>query len=132
MERIHRRLHLLAILLFASTIVAVAGDFLALFARPTVAATSRDWLILVSAFFPALGAALASINNQGEFARLQRRSRAMASGLTALRRELDTVAAGPDPTLGQVASIAARTAGMMIEETVDWRIVVLDLPHAAG
>ncbi len=132
MERIHHHLHLASILLFGSTLVTVAADFALAWLRPPWATPSRDELILVSAFFPALGAALASINNQGEFARLQRRSRAMAQGLQEMRREIDALAADPNTRLAEVAVLARRTVTMMVEEAVDWRIVVLDLPHAAG
>ena len=95
MERIHRRLHRWALLLFAVTIVGVALNLLVPLATADEPDWMRRWLIMVSAFFPALGAALASINNQGEFARLQRRSRAMTQGLAAVRRRLDALA---DPT----------------------------------
>ena len=133
MERIHHRLHRMALLLFVATIVGVALNWfipLVMLREPN---WLGRWLILISAFFPALGAALASINNQGEFARLQRRSRAMAEGFAALKtrtaglRDQDAGA-----TLAEVTALAAQMAAMMVDENIDWRIVVLDLPHAAG
>ena len=133
MERIHRRLHRMALLLFAVTIVGVALNWIIPLVMAREPSWAGRWLILVSAFFPALGAALASINNQGEFARLQRRSRAMAEGFAALNTSIVELSERPGgASLGEVGAIAADMAAMMLDENVDWRIVVLDLPHAAG
>ena len=83
------------------------------------------WLILVAAGFPALGAAVASINNQGEFARLQRRSQAMVAGFVDLRAKVAHLAARPTvPPLIEVTDIAAEIATMMLDENTEWRIVV--------
>ena len=133
MERIHERLHSLSLILFAVTIAAVASNWLIRFYRPDAPERWNAWLILFSAFLPALGAALASINNQGEFARLQRRSRAMADSLGALRERIAALVAGPaNPPVARVSDMAAQIAAMMVDENTEWRIVVLDLPHAAG
>ncbi|MDQ2860756.1 MAG: DUF4231 domain-containing protein [Pseudomonadota bacterium] len=133
MERIHHQLHRLALILFAVTIVGVALNWLVPMVAARPPAWVGRWLILVSAFFPALGAALASINNQGEFARLQRRSRAMQKGFEALKRRIvDLRDQGAGATLAEVTTLAAHMAAMMVDENIDWRIVVLDLPHAAG
>lgn len=133
MERIHRRLHRMALLFFAVTIVGVALNWLVPLVMTREPGWVGRWLILISAFFPALGAALASINNQGEFARLQRRSRAMADGFAGLKASTVGLSeqAGGAP-LAEVTALAASMAAMMLDENVDWRIVVLDLPHAAG
>jgi len=133
LERIHHRLHRMALVLFAVTILGVALNWFIPLVMAREPSWIGRWLILVSAFFPALGAALASINNQGEFARLQRRSRAMAEGFAAVKtriaglRDQDAGA-----TLAEVTALAAHMAAMMVDENIDWRIVVLDLPHAAG
>jgi hypothetical protein len=141
-ERIHRRLHRLTLILFSITIVGVFLNWalMALAAYPQMPqapAWAARWLILTSAFFPALGAALASINNQGEFARLQRRSRAMAEGFAKLAGEIDALwpqaqDADSSVSLAALTDLTGRAAAMMAEENVDWRIVVLDPPHAAG
>jgi len=133
MERIHRRLHRISLILFSITLIAVGVDWAARVAAPAIADEVIDWLILVAAGFPALGAALASINNQGEFARLQRRSQAMTAGLADLRGKIAHVAARPGPLLlSDVTELAAELSTMMLDENTEWRIVVQDLPHAAG
>ncbi|HEY7852313.1 MAG TPA: hypothetical protein VIB82_05015 [Caulobacteraceae bacterium] len=133
MERIHHRLHRMSLILFAGTLGAVAANWFLRFTFPTAPQKVADWLILFSAVLPALGASLASINNQGEFARLQRRSRAMAESLAAIRERIAALAAEPaTPPLAAVADLAAQIATMMVDENTEWRIVVLDLPHAAG
>jgi len=133
MERIHQRLHRMSLILFAVTIAAVVANWLIRLVWPDAPERVTAWLILYSAFLPALGAAFASINNQGEFARLQRRSHAMAHGLTVLRGQIGALAADPNgPPLARISELAAQTATMMVDENTEWRIVVLDLPHAAG
>jgi hypothetical protein len=132
-ERIHERLHALSLGLFGITLAGVASNWiLPLFTR-VPPHWAGHWLVFISAFFPAFGAALASINNQGEFARLQRRSQAMAQGFSAIRVRIAALRAEDQPPqLADVAQIAERITAMMVEENSDWRVVVLDLPHAAG
>jgi hypothetical protein len=90
-------------------------------------------MVLFSAFLPALGAALASINNNGEFARLQRRARAMAESLSDVRHRIVNLAAEHEtPALVKLTELADEIASMMVEETTEWRIVVLEVPHSAG
>jgi hypothetical protein len=133
MERIHHRLHALAMTLFGITALDVAFHLTTFLAGIEIPRWSERWMILTAAFLPALGAALASINNLGEFARLHRRSAAMAQGLSVLAERLQAARRrSVGPSLAELAEIAVETAEMMVDETVDWRIVVVDLPHAAG
>ena len=133
LERIHRRLHQSTLGLFCLSIVGVLLNwFLPAAMGASEPAWISRWLILISAVFPALGAALASIDNQGEFARLQRRSRAMAERFADVRLRIATLRHSPRLSLDALADLASRTATMMIDENVDWRIVVLDLPQRRG
>ncbi|MBA3812323.1 MAG: hypothetical protein H0X27_11905 [Caulobacteraceae bacterium] len=133
MSTIHHRLHRWALTLFGVTIAGVVLNWLLPMVAPLDMAFVTPWLILISVFLPALGAALASINNQGEFARLQKRSRAMAEGFEAMRLRIVALSGqATAPRLEAVTELAAQIAAMMVEENVDWRIVVLDLPHVAG
>jgi len=53
--------------------------------------------------------------------------------LTALRGQIVDLAVRPEgPSLARVSELSAQLAEMMIDENTEWRIVVLDLPHAAG
>ena len=132
-ERIHARLHQFALWVFSLTIVGVGLNWIAPFLLGANEPPDFGrWLMLISAFFPALGAAFASINNQGEFARLRRRSYAMSEGFAELRRKVVEVQVSQRGTLADLNSLASQAAAMMIDENTDWRIVVLDLPHAAG
>lgn len=140
-ERIHENLHLATMLLFWGTCVAVITHMLTgvvapVFDRTTFAGVER-WLLLIAAVAPSVGAALANINNQGEFARLAKRSRAMIEGFSSFRGQLlalraRAVAGQPGPAISEVTSLARRMTEMMVDENVDWRVVVVDLPHAGG
>jgi hypothetical protein len=133
MERIHHRLHRLTLILFAVSIGAVGLNWLTRFAWPEFMDRLNQWLMLFSAFLPALGATFASINNQGEFARLQRRSHAMADSLRAVRERVLNLDTEPHPpALPVVSELAAQISTMMVDENTEWRIVVLDVPHTAG
>jgi hypothetical protein len=133
MERIHQRLHRMSLILFAVTIAGVAIEWTMGFLNPVLEHRLSQWLVLFSAFLPSLGAAFASINNQGEFARLQRRANAMAQSLSVLHAQiLELLGARDGPHLGLVSEHAAQMASMMVDENTEWRIVVLDLPHVAG
>jgi hypothetical protein len=94
------------------------------------------WLVLISAGAPAFGAALASINNQGEFARLEKRSGAMVASLGRVRDDLHAMAErferGEPVSLAEVIDQARAMAAMMVEENADWRVVVIDLAHGAS
>ncbi len=132
MERIHDSLHRSTLALFVLTIAGVVLNWL-LSSVPVRTPLVTPWLVLISVVLPALGAALASINNQGEFTRLQRRSRAMAEGFEAMRLRITALAGqATPPRLDAVTEVAAEIAAVMVDENVDWRIVVLDLPHVAG
>ncbi len=131
MERIHHRLHRMSLILFAASIGSVGCNWLVRFAWPDLINRVNEWLILFSAFLPALGATIAAINNQGEFARLQRRSHAMADSLRSVHQRVFELDVEPHPpSLGIVSELAAQIASMMVEENTEWRIVVLDVPHA--
>jgi hypothetical protein len=133
MERIHHRLHRMSLILFAASIAAVGLNWLVRFLWPAEIDRVNEWLILFSAFLPALGATFASINNQGEFARLQRRSHAMADSLRSVREKVFNLDVEPHPpALATVSELAAQIASMMVDENTEWRIVVLDVPHTAG
>ncbi len=141
-EKIGERLERGTLLLFWLSIVGIAINF----ALPSLTrwdpqavsdrAIVNRWLTLLSAVTPAFGAALASINNLGEFSRLAKRSRAMADGFIRFRNQIKALrvrASGPTPLpIASVTHLASRMAEAMVEENVDWRVVVLDLPHSAG
>ncbi len=131
-ERLDHRLHTLGLWLFGMTAAAVGVHFL-----PHLvgwAGGSLEWpdsfargLTAISAIFPALGGALAAINNQGEFARLAKRSHAMKERLEEIQQEISTLEKSP-PTSSRTIEIAVRTAQLMVDEVSDWRVIFQDRP----
>lgn len=88
-----------------------------------------NWLTFLCAFLPAVGAALAAINNQGEFTRIAKRSRAMAERLEQIRGEIQTqLSPSANPTSGEAVAFGLRVAQLMVDEVLDWRVVFLDRP----
>jgi hypothetical protein len=132
--RIDHRLHLAGLILFGLTGLACFLHFLPhgeLLRLPRVELPpwAPGWLTLLCAVLPALGAALAAINNQGEFLRITKRSRAMAQRLAQLKGEIEALReASSGPTFGQVLAIAATVAQLMVDEVLDWRVVFQDRP----
>jgi hypothetical protein len=134
-ERIHDRLHLSGNVLIVSTLLACGAHIvLGLPYLPQI-----DWaspmLTFFAAFLPALGAALAGIANQGEFRRIARRSMAMKEQLDRFLREAAVVrgrlhsgAIAPAQSFDEAAALSADAARLLINEVLDWRVVVLDRP----
>lgn len=134
-ERIHEVLHVLSLVLFGLTIMGVAAHLaphLLRHGRLHIGERGAAALVFIAAAFPALGSALAAINNLGEFQRLAKRSRAMTASFEAAEADLDRAAAADPPRLSELAPIAAHVAETMVEEVSDWRIVVNDRAAAGG
>jgi hypothetical protein len=93
------------------------------------------WLVLASAFLPALAAALAAISNQGEFARVAKRSAAMADSFGRFARQISVLRSSDAQgvlKLAQVIPLAGEIAEVMVDEVADWRVVFIDRPPTAG
>jgi hypothetical protein len=127
-DKIHHRLHTAGVLLIAAT-AAVCLLHLAL---PSIS----PQLTFFAAFFPALGAALAGIVNQGEFRRIARRSESMKDKLPLLLAEARRLRASIGPTSPapaaqisvEAAALGTEVARALANEVLDWRVVVLDRP----
>lgn len=137
-ERIERNLHRSVMFLFALTLLCIGmhlAPSLAFLGLGEAGHSGRldGWLTVACAFLPALGGALAGINEQGEFARLSKRSRAMHERLGEVAQEIRTLRAAADPAtnplkLGRVAQLVAPTAQLMVDEVLDWRVIFRDRP----
>jgi len=125
-ETIEHRLHLTGFVLFVLAAVAVAAGLLVEFGLDWDIPRLHDILLFFAAGFPAVGAALAAISNQAEFARIAKRSHAMAGRLQQEVDKLDKYSA--TVRSGQVAEDALRVAQTMVDEVLDWRLVFLDRP----
>ena len=140
-HRIHHRLHRATVGLFCLTILGIClhlaphliGDALGP-VRPWLEGAG-DWLVLASAVLPALGASLAGINNHGEFARMSKRSQAMADGFAQFSGRIagmqERLSRDEHVALAEVIPLASTIAQTMVDEVIDWRVVVLDRPQTA-
>lgn len=142
--RIHRRLHRATVVAFGLTVACVAGHLLLdAFPDAMPAVFSRlpglEWWAWLkpafwvgTAFLPAVGAAVAGLMNQGEFARTAKRSEAMAARFAELDRELEVLEHRINSLervqSAKIADVAARAAQLMVDEVLDWRVVYLHRP----
>lgn len=137
--RIEHTLHVTAFTLLAVTIVAILLHLLPylhlpgfdLLHEPVVSRL----LTLVAAGFPALGAALAGINNQGEFSRVAKRSHAMAERMERIEGDIAALEARAAESpgsvrLGQITPLALQVVQLMVDENLEWRVVFTDRPPA--
>lgn len=132
-HRIENRLHKAGIWLMAMTLAACVLHLITSSVFPIWAGLI---LTFFCGFFPALGAAMAGINNQGEFRRVEKRSEAMSLQIPKLREELDQleekldgIEDGKGALLSvQLAALASRAAQLMVNEVLDWRVVFMDRP----
>lgn len=137
---IEHRLHMLGFGLLAISLIAGLLHLFHLL-------LPGDTATFICGFLPALGAALAGINNQGEFRRLAKRSHAMERNLAALlsrARKLreritpsatasaaaatGSLAPGTPLHSSEVAALASDAAQSLLMEVLDWRVVFLDRP----
>jgi len=138
---IERRLHRSGIILVGATIAACMIHLLPVFIP------ELQWpvgfarlLTFLSGFLPALGAALAGINNQGEFKTLAKTSESMQHEYSILSAELSGLKKALQSSdeksvihlFKRIKDVAYRISHLMIEELSDWRITYhnrpLDLP----
>jgi hypothetical protein len=139
-ELIEHRLQRTGATLFGLTLLAcVLHLFPALHhAIPLVSQLSAGALTFFAGFFPALGASLAGIVNQGEFRRLHKRSvsmeRQLAQRLARLGelRSAARAAQHVGPFAVELALQASEAARLVASEMLDWRVVVLDRPLEAA
>jgi len=122
---IEHRLHTLGVILFGLALGACVLHLLHI-------VLPSPLLTFLCGFFPALGAALAGIGNQGEFRRMSKRSMAMQEQLKpllgkakALRAHLQPLGAPPSR---KAANLASDVALLLVKEVLDWRVVILDRP----
>lgn len=129
LSTIDHRLHWLAIGLFVTTFVVSVVNLGLLSAMETVPAQAGILLVTLNALLPAFGAAIAAIRSQGEFHRIAQRSLAMREELDELKLGLSQIAPRGDELKSQeMRRIVEQAARLMINETLDWRIVFQDRP----
>lgn len=132
-ERIEHRLHTFSIALGFVTVVACGLHLWGVLnphAHDICPMPSGHALVFICAFFPALAAALAGINNQGEFKRAAMRSRAMEERLRDRRKAIDQLqpsqpGAQRSP---QLADQASALTELMSQEAMGWRVIFTDRP----
>jgi hypothetical protein len=133
-HRIEHRLHFTGILLLTLTLLACALHLAAELSHHLHFLPS-GFLSFISGFFPAFGGAIVGISNQGEFRRIAKRSLSMQQQLSHLLSRLQNLQSaldGPNPHHRQLsteaATLASQAARLMVNETLDWRVVLLDRP----
>jgi hypothetical protein len=137
-HRIEKRLHVFGLSLLGTTLLACTAHLFFGFGiveahRPALLGS----LIFLAGFLPALGAAAAGVSNQGEFRRIEKRSRAMLPRLRDLQtaaeslvRDLESPESGASAprTSRELVVLADMAAQVMVTEVLDWRVVFLDQP----
>jgi hypothetical protein len=126
-KRIEHRLHSAGLFLFAATGLIIAVHVFLQTLEP------HEWVEYGLSFFcatlPAIGAALAGISNQGEFARISKRSSAMQEQLKHMSADLEKLLERETAVPSKDATRSTlRIAQTMVDEVLDWRVVFLDRP----
>lgn len=130
------RLHHLGVWLLAATAVACVAHLVFGLGVIHVSPWVLGSLIFLAGFLPAMGAAMAGINNQGEFKRVSMRSQAMAERLRQLDARATRLLANLQSTTrpwvpgasAEVRELATDAAQLMVNEVLDWRVIFLDRP----
>ena len=141
-RRLNQRLHKAALSMLGLMLVCITIHLLPhLFLQLGIALSWHEqlsrWLTLASATLPAFGAAMAGVSNQGEFARIEKRSCSVASSLGDFAREIDLLQKHNESGLSelrlkQVAELASRVTQLMVDEVVEWRVIFVGRPVTAA
>jgi hypothetical protein len=126
-KRIEHRLHRLGLILFGLTLISSLVH-LQFVSSGSHTQPLGALLTAICCLCPVLGATFAAINNQGEFARVAKRSHGMAARLTHLVRELDKVEASNTINSGTLIDISLRATQLMVDEVSDWHVIFQDRP----
>jgi hypothetical protein len=138
-HRIWHHLHLASTILFLLTLFVIVIHLLLgilHFIPPKLSEFLKmyhadRWLVLLAATLPALGAAMTGIANQGEFARLAKRSLAMSEAFAKFAIQIEALqrqARDGTLKLSQVIPLARKIAAVMVDEVADWRVIVVEQP----
>ncbi len=131
-ERIEHRLHYTGLTLFGSTAAIIAYHVLELMFEGlhdnNAVQHGTHWLAVLCALLPAMGAAFAAINNQGEFSRIAKRANAMEKRFCDLHKQ--TAQWGDSMPIKSTTLLlfAHQISQVMVAEVLDWRVVFLDRP----
>jgi hypothetical protein len=129
LRKVDHRLHAVGTGLFVSTFVACVFHLALKFGDYSVPPWTAMLLIILNALLPAIGAALAGIRSQAELQRLVRRSEAMQKALANLQLQLSMITPAANRLKSQeIRGIVERIAQLMLNETLDWRVVFQDRP----
>lgn len=132
-SRIEHRLHRLEVILLTLTLACCSQHLAQSFWSGWIHIPGHI-LTFCCGFFPAAGAALAGISNQGEFRRIAQRSESMAERLAEQLKkvqslqQLDNPGAGQKQVSAEIAAVASETARTMVNEVLDWRVIFQDRP----
>jgi hypothetical protein len=136
-HKLENRLHNCGVALLGLTLAACATHLvLSIRHEPARLEWLPPVLTFFCGFFPALGAATAGILTQGEFRRINSRSKAMSGQLQLQLTEIENlrkkIASTPNSSRPQFSTsalaLANATANLLVNEVLDWRVVFLDQP----
>ena len=138
-NRTHHRMHALTVWVFRLVLFTVLIHLLPLFVDTFdhfswhVSSTLRTganwieeqgWLLLITAFFPALAAGLHSIATKIEFQRLAKNSEKINGRLKSLKRSVDLIRTHDD--IMALRAVAIETAVIMYAEHDSWAELMAD------
>lgn len=134
-ERIEHRLHLIEVLLLVATLLCCLQHLAQGIWHHHWPQLPGYLLTFFCGTFPAFGAALAGINNQGEFRRIARRSKSMYERLSRqidavheLKSQLGSGVAADTQLSADIVALSTQTARTMVNEVLDWRVIFQDRP----
>jgi hypothetical protein len=133
-QKINTRLHVAGDLLFKATFVACLIHLAHLWLEPDIRfdwipENAGDWMTVLCAFLPALGAAFTAIRSHSEAQRLAQRSKAMEESLTEIQTDFAKIpVTGKSFNSIKLRNHANRVNDLMTNEMLDWRVVFQDRP----
>jgi len=124
MQKASDRLHALGSSLFFATFVVCVADLAVYFLSPELAATYREWGVVLTALFPTIGAAVNAIRAQGDFQSVAERSEETARNLEAL----DAALIEEPLEFARLADRVEKVADLLMADLVEWHVLFRTLP----
>jgi hypothetical protein len=117
-DRLDRRLELLALFLFGATMLVTFSVVVGLEFAPALVREWSNWITALSAGLPALGTAIFGIRVHGDYGALAARSRSTAGQLERIAEDLRR-----SRDLPRMADLTEQAGRVMLADLGEWRLV---------
>ncbi|MGH8323673.1 MAG: hypothetical protein ACRETD_07725, partial [Steroidobacteraceae bacterium] len=124
MERAGERLHIAGTVLFWTTLAICVGFLAVCYFAWDKARELREWTVLLTGLFPALGGAMAAVRAQADFQTVADRSAETAANLRVLEEALES-----EPLeFARLSDRVEKVVDVMMADNTEWHVMFSTRP----